>query len=130
MIDPQQAYQDLEKRLQGLDPASKEKLLVLLRDHKVRWEKINVALKELTDSLDNLRVYVKYMQFDLEATQRENAILRDHASELQEQLENHGYYNSIPDGLELEDSEGLWNIPPLMLPEDDDDDDLQGTGSD
>lgn len=125
----QQAYQDLEKRLKGIDPAAKERILSLIRDHESRREKIDIALKELNESFDTLRVIIKYMQFDIEATQRENEILRGHVSDLQDQLESHGYYDSVPEGLEVEDSEGLWNIPPLTLPEDDDED-FQGTGSD
>lgn len=33
-------------------------------------------IKRIQDSLDDLRVSVKYLSFDLEATQRENAQLR------------------------------------------------------
>ena len=39
-------------------------------------EKFEDYIKRIQDSLDDLRVSVKYLSFDLEATQRENAQLR------------------------------------------------------
>lgn len=39
-------------------------------------DKIMKELKRLMEELDNLRVTVKYLVFDLEATQRENALLK------------------------------------------------------
>lgn len=38
-------------------------------------------LHELRDALDSLRLSVKYLAFDLEATRRENAILRKELSQ-------------------------------------------------
>ena len=39
-------------------------------------EELDRALNELSDSMDFLRLSVKYLMFDLEATRRENAYLR------------------------------------------------------
>ncbi len=41
-----------------------------------RREKITKSVAELQESLDYLRLSVKYLIFDLEATRRENAYLR------------------------------------------------------
>lgn len=41
-----------------------------------RRERINRSVQELQESLDYLRLSVKYLIFDLEATRRENAYLR------------------------------------------------------
>lgn len=39
-------------------------------------------VKELNEAMDKLRLYVKYLMFDLEATRRENASLRKLLDEL------------------------------------------------
>ena len=41
-----------------------------------RRERIQASIAELQESLDYLRLTVKYLVFDLEATRRENAYLR------------------------------------------------------
>ncbi|MCP4836574.1 MAG: transcriptional regulator [Phycisphaera sp.] len=41
-----------------------------------RRERIKASVAELQESLDYLRLSVKYLVFDLEATRRENAYLR------------------------------------------------------
>ncbi|MBC03271.1 MAG: hypothetical protein CMJ34_08220 [Phycisphaerae bacterium] len=41
-----------------------------------RRERIKASVSELQESLDYLRLSVKYLVFDLEATRRENAYLR------------------------------------------------------
>lgn len=41
-----------------------------------RRERVQSSVKELQDALDYLRLSVKYLVFDLEATRRENAYLR------------------------------------------------------
>jgi hypothetical protein len=41
-----------------------------------RHDKLKKTVKDLQDSLDYLRLSVKYLVFDLEATRRENAYLR------------------------------------------------------
>ncbi|MFM9958049.1 MAG: hypothetical protein ACKVZJ_08220 [Phycisphaerales bacterium] len=75
--------QDFEKKLgeliaqiDGLPPEQKEQLQVLAEETKARQAKIRKTMKDLQDSLDYLRLSVKYMVFDLEATRRENEYLR------------------------------------------------------
>ena len=45
-------------------------------DSAERRERIKASVTELQESLDYLRLSVKYLVFDLEATRRENAYLR------------------------------------------------------
>lgn len=45
-------------------------------DSLERRERIKASVTELQESLDYLRLSVKYLVFDLEATRRENAYLR------------------------------------------------------
>ena len=45
-------------------------------DSTERRERIKASVNELQESLDYLRLSVKYLVFDLEATRRENAYLR------------------------------------------------------
>ncbi len=42
----------------------------------VRRKRVQTSVNELQDALDYLRLSVKYLVFDLEATRRENAYLR------------------------------------------------------
>ncbi|MDX2115005.1 MAG: transcriptional regulator [Planctomycetota bacterium] len=41
-----------------------------------RHERLRKTIKDLSDSMDYLRLSVKYLVFDLEATRRENQYLR------------------------------------------------------
>lgn len=50
-----------------------ERFASALRGHQ---ERMRQTLGELQDSLDHLRLSVKYLVFDLEATRRENQYLR------------------------------------------------------
>ena len=47
-----------------------------MADARGQRDRIQAAIGELQDSLDYLRLSVKYLVFDLEATRRENAYLR------------------------------------------------------
>ncbi len=65
-------------------------------DPEGQRDRIQAAIGELQDSLDYLRLSVKYLVFDLEATRRENAYLRrlveqintDQSSEQQRDSDN------------------------------------------
>jgi nitric oxide reductase activation protein len=48
----------------------------LSREAQERQEKLRRTVNTLQDSLDQLRLSVKYLVFDLEATRRENRYLR------------------------------------------------------
>jgi hypothetical protein len=51
-------------------------LLRLAQETKARHERMKKTISDLQDSLDYLRLSVKYLVFDLEATRRENQYLR------------------------------------------------------
>ena len=62
--------QQLHTLPEGLDSSSSE------GDGAARNEKVRTALDNLQSSMDWLRVSVKYLVFDLEATKRDNERLR------------------------------------------------------
>ncbi len=51
-------------------------LLKLAEETKSRHDRMKKTITDLQDSLDYLRLSVKYLVFDLEATRRENQYLR------------------------------------------------------
>lgn len=67
---------DLIDELQRLPAPSGPTLVAFARQRKAYQEKLTKSVESLQDSLDYLRVSVKYLLFDLEATRRENASLK------------------------------------------------------
>lgn len=67
---------ELITQIEQLPPDSRAELSKLAEETKTRHNKIRQTVKDLQDSLDYLRLSVKYLVFDLEATRRENAYLR------------------------------------------------------
>ena len=53
-----------------------QKLAELARQARDSHQKLRKSLNNLQESLDYLRVCIKYQSFDLEATRRENSYLR------------------------------------------------------
>lgn len=79
---------DFQTKLAGLMgeistlPASERaKLEKLAEQTNERHQKMKKTVNNLQDSLDYLRVSIKYLVFDLEATRRENKYLRDMATD-------------------------------------------------
>lgn len=60
--------------MKGNDSADKAQTIA--SEHKNRQSELRETVKNLQESLDFLRLSVKYLLFDLEATKRENAELR------------------------------------------------------
>ncbi|HUU83011.1 MAG TPA: hypothetical protein VM243_05850 [Phycisphaerae bacterium] len=61
----------------GTLPASKrQKLESLAEQTKLRHNQLKETVSSLQESIDFLRLSIKYLLFDLEATRRENAYLR------------------------------------------------------
>lgn len=58
----------------------KEKLFLLARRSKENHKKLQAKFSSLQQSIDYLRLGVKYLIFDLEATRRENQQLREKLS--------------------------------------------------
>jgi len=66
----------LIEQLQALPLEHREKLKKLCEHDGTQRSMIEESVAKLQDSLDYLRLSVKYMVFDLEATRRENVYLR------------------------------------------------------
>ena len=72
----QAKFTDLLKRIKQLPEDQRQQLEQLAEQSRERRTRIQGSLAELQESLDYLRLSVKYLVFDLEATRRENAYLR------------------------------------------------------
>jgi uncharacterized FlaG/YvyC family protein len=70
----------------GTLPADeKAKLELLAEETKQRHEKLKQTVSSLQENMDYLRLAIKYLLFDLEATRRENGYLRKMLEEGPEQ---------------------------------------------
>lgn len=67
---------DLLARISQLPEEHRTRLERVAEETRDRRERIQRSISELQDSIDCLRLSVKYLVFDLEATKRENAYLR------------------------------------------------------
>jgi hypothetical protein len=74
--DFQTKLSDLMSQLQTLPTPAREQLERLACETRERHARMKKTVGELQDSLDYLRLSIKYLVFDLEATRRENAYLR------------------------------------------------------
>jgi len=79
-MDPQQLNEKLTQlmdEIKDLPLEEQDRIRNLAAETKARQEKMRETITQLTDSLDYLRLSVKYLVFDLEATRRENKYLRE-----------------------------------------------------
>lgn len=67
---------ELLNEINDLPAGQSKKLLSLAQKTKLRNHKHKQNTNNLQDSFDHLRLAVKYLLFDLEATRRENKYLR------------------------------------------------------
>jgi hypothetical protein len=67
---------ELMGEISTLPKAQRDKLTAMAAKTKHRQDKLRQTIGDLQESLDYLRLSIKYMVFDLEATRRENAYLR------------------------------------------------------
>ena len=72
----QKKLADLVKEIGSLPAHQREKLNMLAAETKARHEQLKKTMTNLQDSFDYLRLSIKYLLFDLEATRRENNMLR------------------------------------------------------
>jgi septal ring factor EnvC (AmiA/AmiB activator) len=72
----QQKLAELTKEIGNLPAEDRSKLETLAEQTKERHAKLKKTVSSLQESLDYLRLSVKYLLFDLEATRRENSYLR------------------------------------------------------
>jgi hypothetical protein len=74
--DFQQKLSELLQQIGQLPSPEKEQLQTLADTARERHTQMRQTVSELQESLDYLRLSIKYLVFDLEATRRENAYLR------------------------------------------------------
>ncbi len=72
----QKKLQELVTEIETLPEAERERLKQIAAQTQKRHKEIQENVRSLQDSLDFLRLSIKYLLFDLEATRRENAYLR------------------------------------------------------
>ena len=74
--DFQEKIGELISQIDELPPDQRHHLTQLAEQTKARHAKLRDTVKGLQENLDYLRLSVKYLVFDLEATRRENTYLR------------------------------------------------------
>ena len=68
---------ELVKEFGGMVDPQHRKLATLAKQARDSHRRLQKSVNNLQESLDYLRVCIKYQLFDLEATRRENKYLRD-----------------------------------------------------
>ena len=74
--DFQQKLGDLITQINNLPENQRAPLSALAQETKDRHDRMKKTVADLQESLDYLRLSIKYLVFDLEATRRENEYLR------------------------------------------------------
>jgi len=72
----QQKLNELIRQIDTLPEPERERLRALARQTRARHEQIRSSVNAMQESIDFLRLWIKYLLFDLEATRRENQYLR------------------------------------------------------
>ncbi len=63
---------ELVEEIKGLPDPQRKELITLVKNTGKNHNKLRKSIDQLQESLDYLRVCVKYLLFDLDATRREN----------------------------------------------------------
>jgi len=72
----QKKLAELMGEISTLPKAERDKLTTMASETQSRHKKLKKTVNDLQESLDYLRLSIKYLVFDLEATRRENSYLR------------------------------------------------------
>ena len=67
---------ELVSQIDSLPEPDRAKLTLLAEETKQRHQELKKTVSGLQESIDFLRLSIKYLLFDLEATRRENGYLR------------------------------------------------------
>lgn len=67
---------ELMNEITSLPQSEQKKLSTLAHETQARQAQLRKTVNDLQESLDYLRLSIKYLVFDLEATRRENGYLR------------------------------------------------------
>lgn len=73
----EQKITELVQQIQGMPEPQRSRLMELAQETQQRHDQLKVTFAKLHDGIDNLRLHIKYLMFDLEATRRENHQLRN-----------------------------------------------------
>jgi septal ring factor EnvC (AmiA/AmiB activator) len=72
----QKKLAELVREIETLPDSERAKLETLAEETRQRHARLKQTVSGLQDSIDYLRLSIKYLLFDLEATRRENGYLR------------------------------------------------------
>lgn len=72
----QQKLAELMGEISTLPVSERKKLEAMARETQDRHKRLRKTVSDLQESIDYLRLSIKYLVFDLEATRRENGYLR------------------------------------------------------
>jgi predicted nucleic acid-binding Zn-ribbon protein len=75
-LEFQSKLAELMVEISTLPQTERQKLQQLAEETRERHERLRKTVSGLQESLDYLRLSIKYLVFDLEATKRENGYLR------------------------------------------------------
>ncbi|HUN79973.1 MAG TPA: hypothetical protein VMV81_00535 [Phycisphaerae bacterium] len=67
---------ELVHEIGTLPEEERVRIEAIAKETRQRQEKLKATVNSLQDSIDYLRLSIKYLLFDLEATRRENSYLR------------------------------------------------------
>ncbi|MBW8036169.1 MAG: hypothetical protein FVQ79_11200 [Planctomycetes bacterium] len=67
---------ELVKEIGSIPTSEQRKFMLLAKKSSETHKKLENSISNLQESLDYLRVSIKYLLFDLEATRRENVYLK------------------------------------------------------
>jgi len=74
--DFESSLSSLMGELSSLPPMERQKITKIADQTRASQQRLNQSLSSVQESLDYLRLSIKYLVFDLEATRRENGYLR------------------------------------------------------
>lgn len=74
--DFQRKLGDLLQQISELPEPERSQVQKLAEETRTRHDRMSKTIGDLQESLDYLRLSIKYLVFDLEATRRENQYLR------------------------------------------------------
>ena len=86
----QRKLAELVKEIGTLPESERGKLEALAEETKERHRQLKKTVSSLQESIDFLRLSIKYMLFDLEATRRENNYLRKMLEDNSNNNDNNG----------------------------------------
>lgn len=72
----QKKLKELVAQIETLPEGERQRLRAMADETQTRHADIKKSVSAMQENIDFLRLWIKYMLFDLEATRRENAYLR------------------------------------------------------